>query len=141
VASLPEDQQTQLMQAIQQTEAQLNGEAVEPALEGEPVPAGEFVQSEIAHPAPELDEQLAAAPSEDDSPTVEGFRAWYRATRTLGRSEEALSDIAAIGRSAKAGDLAELGPVVAQQNESGLSTGDNFSRDRLRELRCDEFGQ
>jgi hypothetical protein len=49
---------------------------------------------------------------------------WYRAVQTLEHSEEARSDIAAIGESVKAGDLAELGPAAAEQMESDLSTAE-----------------
>jgi hypothetical protein len=119
VASLPEDQQAQLMQAIQQTEAQLNGDAVEPTPETEPVPAGEFVQGTIAQQDPDLDQQLAA-PSEDDSPTVEAFRDWYRAARSLGRSEQGLKQIETLGKAAKAGTLEGLDADAADQMDSDL---------------------
>jgi hypothetical protein len=121
VASLPDDQQGRLMQAIQQTETQLNGEAVEPAPETEPVPAGEFVQSAIAQQDPDLDEQLVA-PSEDDSPTVEAFRDWYRAARSLGRSEQGLKQIETLGKAAKAGTLDGLEADAAEQMDSDLDT-------------------
>jgi hypothetical protein len=119
VASLPDDQQGQLMQAIQQTEAQLDGEAVEPASETEPVPAGEFVQGAIAQQDPDLDTQLAA-PSEDDSPTVEAFRDWYRAARSLGRSEQGLKQIETLGKAAKAGNLEGLDTDAADQMDTDL---------------------
>jgi hypothetical protein len=117
VDSLPDDQQGRLMQAIQQTEAQLNGEAVEPA--SEPVPAGEFVQGAIAQQDPDLDTQLAA-PSEDDSPTVEAFRDWYRAARSLGRSEQGLKQIETLGKAAKAGNLEGLDTDAADQMDTDL---------------------
>jgi hypothetical protein len=121
VASLPDDQQGRLMQAIQQTEAQLKGDAVEPVPEGEPVPAGEFVQGAIAQQDPDLDEQLVA-PSEDDSPTVEAFRDWYRAARSLGRSEQGLKQIETLGKAAKAGTLDGLEADAAEQMDSDLDT-------------------
>ena len=121
---LLEDQHRRLVQVIQQTEVQLNGEAVEPAPETEPVPAGEFMQGAISQQDPELDEQLAA-PSEDDSPTVEAFRDWYRAARSLGRSEQGLKQIETLGKAAKAGNLEGLDPDAADQMDSDL---DAFSQ-------------
>jgi hypothetical protein len=123
VQDLPEAQQQGLLAAIDQAATQMN-QPDQPPSEAT-VPAGAFIQAAIAQNDPELDQQLNQADDSPQSiPTVEQFRDWYRAARSLGRSEEALSDIAAIGQSAKSGDLAELGPAVAERMEADLSTAE-----------------
>jgi hypothetical protein len=123
VQDLPAAQQQGLLAAIDQAATQMNQPDQSPS--EATVPAGALIQAAIAQNDPELDQQLSQG---DDSPqaipTVEQFRDWYRAARSLGRSEETLSDIAAIGQSAKAGDLTELGPAAAEQMDADLATAE-----------------
>ena len=119
VHDLPAAQQENLLSAIAHVEEEMTSPP-QPSPENS-VSAGTFVQDAIAQADPDLDQQLTQSDEQSPaSPSVEQFRDWYRAARSLGRSEESLATIEAIGTSAKAGDL-NFAPADAEQMEADLS--------------------
>lgn len=119
VHDLPAAQQENLLSAIAHVEEEMTSPS-QPSPENS-VPAGTFVQEAIAQADPDLDQQLTQSDAQTPaSPSVEQFRDWYRAARSLGRSEESLATIEAIGTAAKAGDL-NLTQADAEQMEADLS--------------------
>jgi hypothetical protein len=120
VQDLPEAQQASLLAAIDQAAAQME-QPVQSSSEVS-VSAGAFIQDAIAQNDPELDQQLAESEKGQlESPSIEQFRDWYRAARALGRSDDELADIEAIGKAAKAGELNDLAESDAQRMETDLS--------------------
>jgi len=120
VQDLPEAQQESLRAAIDQAAAQM--EQPDPPSSEASVSAGAFIQDAITQNDPELDRQLAESEAgQPESPSIEQFRDWYRAARALGRSDDELSDIEAIGKAAKAGELNNLAEPEAQRMETDLS--------------------
>jgi hypothetical protein len=120
VQDLPQAQQESLLAAIDQAAAQM--EQPDPPSSEVSVSAGAFIQDAIAQNDPELDQQLAESEAgQPESPSIEQFRDWYRAARALGRSDDELADIEAIGKAAKAGELNDLAESDAQQMETDLS--------------------
>ncbi|MEO1351896.1 MAG: strawberry notch C-terminal domain-containing protein [Cyanobacteria bacterium J06635_15] len=102
---LPEAQRESLLRAIQVVE-QMAGQVPQEAAEAtqETITAGELVQAAISQKDPTLDEQLVK-PEATSVPSVDQFRVWYRAARTIGRSPDKLAQISAAGHRAKAGTL------------------------------------
>lgn len=120
VQDLPTAQQEGLLAAIDQAAAQMEQPAQSSSEAS--VSAGAFIQDAIAQNDPELDQQLAESEAgQSESPSIEQFRDWYRAARALGRSDDELSDIEAIGKAAKAGELNDLAEPEAKRMETDLS--------------------
>jgi hypothetical protein len=120
VQDLPEAQQESLLAAIDQAATQMEQPAQSSSEAS--VSAGAFIQDAIAQNDPELDQQLAESEEgQPESPSIEQFRDWYRAARALGRSDDELADIEAIGKAAKAGELNDLAEPDAQRMETDLS--------------------
>ncbi|MCM1983155.1 DUF6908 domain-containing protein [Lyngbya confervoides] len=123
VQDLPEAQQESLLAAIDQAAAQM-AKSAQSSSEAS-VSAGAFIQDAIAQNDPELDQQLAESEEgQPESPSLEQFRDWYRAARALGRSDDELSDIEAIGKAVKAGELNDLAESNAQRMATDLSAFD-----------------
>ncbi|HEY9817117.1 MAG TPA: hypothetical protein V6D20_15150, partial [Candidatus Obscuribacterales bacterium] len=119
VHDLPAAQQESLLSAIAHVEEEMTSPP-QPS-QNNSVSAGTFVQDAIAQADPDLDQQLTQSDAQSPaSPSVEQFRDWYRAARSLGRSEESLATIEAIGKSAKAGDL-NFAQADAEQMKADLS--------------------
>jgi len=120
VQDLPEAQQESLLAAIDQAAAQMKQPAQSSSEAS--VSAGAFIQDAIAQNDPELDQQLAKSEAgQSESPSIEQFRDWYRAARFLGRSDDELADIEAIGKAAKAGEINDLAESEAKRMETNLS--------------------
>ncbi|MGP1384031.1 MAG: strawberry notch C-terminal domain-containing protein [Thainema sp.] len=123
VQDLPDAQRESVLSAINQAEEQMASDPETPLNPSTgTVAAGAFIQNAIAQNDPDLDQQLAQPlETQQNSPTIEQFRNWYRAARTLGRSDQELANIEAMGKSAKAGELKNLASSDAQQMAADLS--------------------
>ncbi|WP_008310066.1 strawberry notch C-terminal domain-containing protein [Leptolyngbya sp. PCC 6406] len=104
--ALPERSRATLLSAIQQADAQLNGEATPESPELMPDARGgnEVLQAAIAQQDPELNDQMVQGAG-TGVPSVEEFRDWYRKASVMGKSEAVLGQIANAGRQAKVGTL------------------------------------
>jgi|GEM_PF-6013418 len=136
---LPAAQRDTLLKAVQQVEQMEQQQDVsapepeaiapdssqEPEESPEPVTAGELVTSAIAQNNPELDAQLTtqdvdSKPDGEPVPSVDEFRDWYRAARSLGKDNQ-LGRIQTLGELAKENRLTRISDKDAEQMGSDLA--------------------
>ena len=103
IATLPERERSSLLSTLDRVEQNMQGRReTQPDGVVQQVDAGQFVQSLIEAQDPSLDNALADSEKvEQPTPTVDEFRKWYAAARSLGQDRSALRRISAMGQAVK----------------------------------------
>ena len=103
IATLPKTERSSLLSTLDRVEQNMQGRREsQPDGAVQQVDVGQFVQNLIKAQDPSLDKALADPENvEQPTPTVDEFRKWYAAARSLGQDKSALRRISAMGQAVK----------------------------------------